>query len=410
MAAHTGSRHAPHGEPRAQQPPRPGRPDTTPGPDVVVRAAVSADLPGLLQLEQRSFDGDRISRRSWRRLLLSPTAQVFVATSGSSPATPLLGAAVLLLRSRSSVARLYSLAVDVQARRMGVGHRLLSHALQQAVAAGAAVMSLETRDDNAAAQAMFRRHGFNQVGHRPGYYHDGAGARVFHRSLWNHAVGLRVAASRAPFHPQTLDFTCGPCALLMAMAALEPGTALTRTAEIRLWREATTVFMASGHGGCGPFGLALAACRRGFQAQVHAPDGAMFVDSVRDARKKAVIDLVESDFRAEFARSGCRSSAAPVTPGVLAAALAAGAVPVVLISLWRLHGEKGPHWVVVTGFDGHVFRILDPISDAPAGLDPGVSVSVEEFKRITRYGRRRLSAAVILSKEHPPCHPITSSL
>jgi hypothetical protein len=67
--------------------------------------------------------------------------------------------------------------------------------------------------------------------------------------------------------------------------------------------------------------------------------------------------------------------------------LASGRVPIVLISLWRLHGEKGPHWVVVTGFDGHVFRILDPMV-TPGGRRPSHGpVTVDEFHRITRYGR-----------------------
>jgi hypothetical protein len=51
---------------------------------------------------------------------------------------------------------------------------------------------------------------------------------------------------------------------MMAMKALDPAMELNRTLELRLWREATTIFMTSGHGGCGPYGLALSAYRRGF--------------------------------------------------------------------------------------------------------------------------------------------------
>ncbi len=185
----------------------------------------------------------------------------------------------------------------------------------------------------------------------------------------------------------------------MAMAALDSSITIDRATEIRLWREATTVFMAAGHGGCGPFGLALAAVRRGFHAAVYAPPGQpLFIDSVRDPRKKDVIALVEADFRAELATTSATLVPAAVSTQRMAEHLRQGGVPVVLISLWRLHGEKGPHWVVVTGFDGHVFRILDPIA-APAPADPGLAVSVDEFRRITRYGRRRQTAAVILSKE-----------
>jgi len=188
--------------------------------------------------------------------------------------------------------------------------------------------------------------------------------------------------------------------LLMAMAALDPATPLDRAAEIRVWREATTVFMAAGHGGCGPHGLALAAERRGFRTTVYAPGGkAMFIESVRDVRKKEVIELVEADFRSELASTQSRMVSTSMTAAQLVDCLHQGRVPVVLISLWRLHGEKGPHWVVVTGFDGHVFRILDPMVAPVAGYPP-MTITVDEFHRITRYGRRRQTAAVVISKEY----------
>jgi len=43
----------------------------------------------------------------------------------------------------------------------------------------------------------------------------------------------------------------------MAMAALDRRIALEHATEIRPWCEAATVFMAAGHGGCGPFDLTL---------------------------------------------------------------------------------------------------------------------------------------------------------
>lgn len=96
----------------------------------------------------------------------------------------------------------------------------------------------------------------------------------------------------------------------------------------------------------------------------------MFVESVRDARKTDVIAWVETDFRAEFAATGQRMLPVPVTAAQLVEHLVRGSVPLVLISLWRRQGVKGPQWVVVTGFDGHVFRILDPIAAPQPGADP----------------------------------------
>lgn len=367
------------------------------GPVRIVRAS-PGDLSALASLEEESFSGDRISVRSWKRLISSPSAIVIVARPGG-PGSSLHGAAVVLQRAKSSVARLYSIAVARAARGRGLSGRLLEEAQRMSADHGAAVLRLETRVDNRSAQRLFKSHGFVAIGTKPGYYEDGADALRFQKFLWDSEKASQAVALNAPFYGQTLDFTCGPCAVLMAMAALDDQTTLDRAAEIRLWREATTVFMAAGHGGCGPIGLALAAVHRGFAVTVYAPAGpAMFIESVRDPRKKDVIALVEEDFRAELATTRAELATAPLSPQRLAEHLRQGGVPLVLISLWRLHGEKGPHWVVVTGFDGHVFRILDPIDTPSPGADPGISVSVEEFKRIARYGRRRQGAAVIISK------------
>ena len=362
---------------------------------MVLKRAGLADLADLGQLEQRAFSGDRISPRSWRGLVGSASARVTIASNRAGA----VGASVLLHRAGTSVARLYSIAVDPAARGQGVARLLLEAAIEQARATGASVLRLETRADNQAAQSLFTRYGFTPLDRKPGYYADGMDAQRYQVSLWNLGKAAVAVALRAPYYSQTLDFSCGPCALLMAMAALDPRTVLDRAAEIRIWREATTVFMAAGHGGCGPFGLALAALQRGFAATVYAPAGAtLFIDSVRDPLKKEVIALVESDFRAEIVAAGADVIESPVSPERIADHLQRGGVPIVLTSLWRLHGEKGPHWVVVTGFDGAVFRILDPIAPPPDG-DPGVAVSIDEFRRITRYGRRRHTAAVILTNK-----------
>lgn len=361
-----------------------------------LRPGRSGDAAALAQLEHDCFAGDRISARNWRRLAGSGTALITVVEKGRT----VVAATVLLYRRNTSVARLYSIAVAPAARGHGLSRLLLEHALARAHADRSAVLRLETREDNVRAQALFESCGFGRFGRRDGYYEDGAAALLYEKTLWDREGATPAVALRCPFYAQTLDFTCGPCSLLMAMAALDPRTRIDRTSEIRLWRESTTVYLAAGHGGCGPFGLAAAALRRGFDVRVHAPPGdAMFIDSVRDPRKKEVIELVEADFRAEVLRCAkAEVSHSPVSAAAIMAHLAAGRVPIVLISLWRLHGERGPHWVVVTGFDGAVFRLLDPIA-TPGNQDPGIPVSLDEFRRITRYGKRRQTAAIILSKE-----------
>jgi ribosomal protein S18 acetylase RimI-like enzyme len=81
------------------------------------------------------------------------------------------------------VTRLYSLAVAPSARGRGLAIRLVASAIQQTRGIGAAVLRLETRVDNHAAQRLFVRHGFTPLGRRPAYYEDGADALLYEKSL-----------------------------------------------------------------------------------------------------------------------------------------------------------------------------------------------------------------------------------
>ena len=63
-----------------------------------------------------------------------------------------------------------NVAVREAYRRRGLGGALLSAALEQGRARGARKAFLEVRADNAAAQSLYARHGFEVVGRRANYY------------------------------------------------------------------------------------------------------------------------------------------------------------------------------------------------------------------------------------------------
>lgn len=115
-----------------------------------LRLAHEGDVPQLLDLEERSFPGDRISERSWRELIGRPSAIVLVAAHGRA----ILGAAVLLTRRGTRVARLYSIAVNQTARGAGLGRALLTRLMGNARRRGCAEMRLESRIDNLPAFAI----------------------------------------------------------------------------------------------------------------------------------------------------------------------------------------------------------------------------------------------------------------
>ena len=83
----------------------------------------------------------------------------------------------ILLRTVADEAEILTLAVHPQARRHGLGARLVGEGATEAAARGATRLFLEVADDNAAALALYARAGFSEAGRRPGYYARPDGGR-----------------------------------------------------------------------------------------------------------------------------------------------------------------------------------------------------------------------------------------
>ena len=296
------------------------------------------------------------------------------------------------------MARLYSIAVDPTCRKSGVAKTLVAAGEEKALEHDCISMRLEIRVDNIPSIRLFESLGYSQFGHYLKYYEDEADAiRLEKRLIQN----LSANFSPVPYYQQTLDFTCGAASLLMAMKALDQHVELSRNLEIQLWREANTIFMTSGHGGCGPFGLALAAHHRGFEVAVYVKTKeTFFIDSVRNEDKKEVIRLVENNFLSEIKHEGIALHYRVVNTQEIIAALEEGAIPVILISSYRLYNEKAPHWVVITGHDKHFFYFHDPYIDEEKGKNMtdciNMPISQPEFERMARYGKSGQRAALIL--------------
>jgi hypothetical protein len=174
-------------------------------------------------------------------------------------------------------------------------------------------------------------------------------------------AAVKKVGRNLPYYNQSLDFTCGPASLMMAMRALDKTQPIDRAHELQLWREANTVFMGKGHPGSGPYGLALAAWRRGFKPELWLSRRGPFLLSYQkqvDRRKVAALMQREDEKLVKAAKL-------PVdirkwTIADLAAAMRAGAVPLVLVSTRLFHGDNGPHWVAVAGIDAAHVTVNDP--------------------------------------------------
>ena len=153
---------------------------TSTSPRFLVRRALPADLDALVALEQRAFDGDRISRAQYRRHLTSRSVVILVAVD---PTQAVIGAAVLFFRAGSRVARLYSLATAPEARGMGVATALLEAVIAAASDRACHALRLEVRQTNLDAIRLYQRHGFRPTIRLSAYYEDGADAWRYERPL-----------------------------------------------------------------------------------------------------------------------------------------------------------------------------------------------------------------------------------
>ena len=365
----------------------------------MIRSATLQDIDVLIDLETQCFEEDRISRRQFRHLLTRANAAVLVDERDGR----IVGDVVVLFSRATSVARLYSLAVAPEARGRGVARELVHAAEQVAWSNQRAYLRLEVRKDNSVAIGLYERLGYRRFGEWVDYYDDHADAWRYEKPL---SPELRPSLRKVAWYEQSLEFTCGPAALIMAMATLDPKLRPSRKLELRLWREATTVFMTAGHGGCGPYGLALAAARRGFAVRVYVSGkGVHLVDSVRSDDKKEVMRLVQEDMREELRTLGVPVVHKAISLGKMEEKFTDGAIPLVLISSWQIYGERFPHWVVVTGFDRSFVYVNDPYVDYESGetvLDSiYMPIARERFASMTRYGKVKLQAVVLLSAPAP---------
>ncbi|ANT50763.1 peptidase C39 family protein [Mesorhizobium amorphae] len=360
-----------------------------------IRKARASDVDDLAAIEKAVFASDRISRRSFRQLIERETAEMLVAESDSRIA----GYAVVLFRKGSGVARLYSIAIGPFFGGIGIGRQLLAAAEEAAFEHDRMLLRLEVREDNLRAIRVYEQGGYRKIGREPGYYEDGATALRYEKTL----RGEIPVATKVPFYQQTCEFTCGPCCLMMAMANFDAAFVPDPVMEIRLWREATTVFMMSGPGGCEPFGLAVSGYESGLAAEIYVSFyGALFLQSVRSEDKRRVMELAQVDFRRRAEQYGIPVNYRPFALDDVRSAIAEGKLVLVLISGFLMFGKKVPHWVLAIGDDGDHILIHDPwVEDERQEtiLDAAnIPVPYGIFMNMAQFGRDGLRAAITLGK------------
>ena len=361
---------------------------------VLIRNAQLTDIDALVALETACFETDRLSRRSFKHWLAADHRALLVADVEKTVA----GYILIIYHPGTRLARIYSIAVSPQYRGLGLAKQLMAAGEQAANEDGRLYLRLEVSVDNTQAIKLYETQGYQKFGIYRDYYQDHKDALRYQKRIRRYRDTLQHRSVH--WLRQTTPFTCGPAALMMAMPGINRAYQPSQEEEINLWREATTIFMTSGHGGCHPIGLALAAKRRQFSVEVWInKTTTLFIDGVRNEEKKQIVELVDTCFKRQAAEQGITLHFANITQNELIAAFKTGAIPVILISTFLLDRKKAPHWVVMSGFDDDCLYMHDP--------DPGdgrqseidcqfIPIAREDFDRMSCFGKNRLRTAVII--------------
>ena len=91
-------------------------------------------------------------------------------------------------------AHITNVAIAPEYRGRGLGRTLMLHMFEKAKARRARAMTLEVREHNEAAKAMYYHLGFKQVGERKRYYSDTGESALI---LWNYNIAAAIDTARA---------------------------------------------------------------------------------------------------------------------------------------------------------------------------------------------------------------------
>ena len=350
-----------------------------------ITCAQSLHLDAVATLEAKTYPEDAISKRSFRRFIESETADFFVLEVNGN----VEGYVVVLYRNNTNLARLYALVVSERYRHKGYGRLLLHKGEELADERHSLFLRTEVAVSNKVAQKLLIGDGFHSIELREAYFPVTQGqssdALVLQKLLPRYELGEDAGVGATETY------------VYFGYPSHDP-----QSEELEIWREATTIYMTSGHGGCGPYGLARAALKRGLNVRIEVnTDQPLFVDSVRHEQKKAVIERIQQVDIGYLRERNVAVSVGDYTLESLCRDLAAGSLVMALISTYLFDGIRAPHWVLICAADDDFVYINDPDYDTLPWQSPTerqyLPIPVKTFSKAFGYGGKKQKAAVILS-------------
>ena len=130
-----------------------------------LRRASAADSRAIAEMEAECFN-DAWSEPDVLSYICSEMSMCYAAHDSDGLVGYILG------RKIPPEAEIYRVAVKKEKRQRGIGYRLLSYAIRCEIPEGVETVFLEVREANAAARALYRAEGFEEIAVRKNYYHD----------------------------------------------------------------------------------------------------------------------------------------------------------------------------------------------------------------------------------------------
>lgn len=189
---------------------------------------------------------------------------------------------------------------------------------------------------------------------------------------------------------QVTDFTCGPhCLALLGRREKKISSRNLIIEELRIWREANMIFAGSPMPGCGPYGLALAARRRGFACELWVHNAtALLAEKNRNLHHRDIQIVMEGYDRSRVLDSDIDFYEEPFDLQDLNDAMEIGCSVILLVGA----GAYG-HWILLREISGSAVKYIDPWVHSSR-----IQVkSYAKFNAWIRFGHRKTQAALLLS-------------
>ncbi len=133
---------------------------------LLINSMTDADIKDVLRIEQQSFATTWPSNAFYQELHENKAAHYYVGRLGRRIVA--YGGIWVILED----SHITTIAVSRDARGRKYGERMLLHLLDRAIERGTSWMTLEVRESNTVAQALYRKYGFTTVSTRKAYYSD----------------------------------------------------------------------------------------------------------------------------------------------------------------------------------------------------------------------------------------------